>query len=805
MRKFGFLTALAALTLMAAGCKGNGSDAALFRQGEDTYCYIDASEHQVVFAAFDMLSSDVSKVFGSRLLLTDRKKDADIIVASSGKLKGKWETFCFKVSGSRLSVMGSDARGKAYGLLELSRMIGVSPWEWWADVTPLRRENFLLSEVDTRQQGPSVQYRGIFLNDEDWGINPWATEQFGFELADGVEMGDNPFWKGAIGPGAYEKIFQLLLRLRANAIWPAMHECTVPFYFVKGNREMAEKYAIVAGTSHCEPLMRNSASEWDVSGQGDYNYITNKDGVLDYWASRLSELDNSDNIFTIGMRGKHDGLMQGVRTLEEHKAALSEIIPAQQELLTRYIDPDITKIPQVFIPYKEVLDVYDAGLEIPDYVTLMWCDDNYGFIRRLSDEKERLRSGGGGVYYHVSYWGRPHDYLWLSSASPALVYSEMKRAYDYNARKIWILNVGDIKPAEYTIEFFMDMAWDIGSIDAANCFSHLQAWAAREFGQENAPEVAEVMQEYYRLANFRKPEFTGWSRVEESGYPRGISPVFRSEYNERAGGELTRRIEDYRNLAARVKALSGRIPAERSSAFFELVEYPVLGAAAINVKWLGHQMAGDASLGRAQAGAWQQESLRAYDEIQSLTDRYNALEDGKWKGIMSSAPRGLPVFEKPGAPEKYIPAAVPAYAVAYNAADADGFADKGITGLGHSFNAVPLPKGRTMEFSFAVPAAGRYTLYVGTLPNHDVDGAGMKIAVRRDGSQLAVVDYSVEGRSEKWKQNVLRGQALNTVDIAVEGASEVKISLEALSDNIIVDQVMLTLGDISFYEFPINK
>lgn len=806
MRKSGFAAIIAALAFLAAGCSGQQTDSALFRQDKDTYCYIDSSEPQVVFAAFDMLGDDVSRVFGSKLLLTDSRRDADIVVAASRSLKDRWETFCYKTSGGRLTVMGSDARGKAYGLLELSRMIGVSPWEWWADVTPERREAFMLSEVDTRQQGPSVQYRGIFPNDEDWGINPWATANYGFELVDGVSMSDNPRWKGALGPQVYEKIFQLLLRLRANAIWPAMHECTVPFYFVKGNRAMAEKYAIVVGTSHCEPLMRNSATEWDVAGEGDYNFITNSEKVLDYWSQRLAELDNSDNIFTIGMRGKHDGMMEGVRTQEEHKAALTEIIPAQQKLLTKYIDPDITKIPQAFIPYKEVLEVYDAGLEIPDYVTLVWCDDNYGYIRRLSDEAERQRSGGSGVYYHVSYWGRPHDYLWISSTSPALIYSEMKRAYDYNARKLWILNVGDIKPAEYATEFFMDMAWNINSVDPADPFAHMRTWAAREFGEENAAEVEAVMEEYYRLANFRKPEHTGWSRVEENAlYPatRGTSPVFRSEYNQNAGGELRRRIDDCRRLAGRVKALSGRIPAEKRSAFYELVEYPVLGQSAINVKWLGRQMASDATLSRTEAAAWQKVSLEAYDEIQTLTERYNTLENGKWNGIMSAAPRNLPVFAKPAAPERYVPAPAPGYAVAYNAADAEGFAGKGLPGLGHSFKAVPLGNGQTMDFSFSVPEGGRYTLLIGTLPNHDVDGQGMKIAVRRDGSRIAEVDYSVEGRSEQWKLNVLRGQALSSVEIEVESACDVNITLEAVTDNVIVDQVMLMSGKMDFYEFPV--
>jgi len=224
---------------------------------------------------------------------------------------------------------------------------------------------------------------------------------------------------------------------------------------------MADKYGIVMATSHCEPLMRNSAGEWDAKKYGQYNYLTNKDSIISYWTERLKKVGQSENIYTIGMRGVHDGQMQGVKTLDEHTKALNLIIQDQRNLLSRYVNADVTKVPQVFVPYKEVLSVYDNGLQVPDDVTLIWCDDNYGYITRLSNEQERKRKGGSGVYYHISYWGRPHDYLWLCTTSPAQIYTEMKRAWDYGAQKLWILNVGDIKPGEYDTEFFMDLAWNI--------------------------------------------------------------------------------------------------------------------------------------------------------------------------------------------------------------------------------------------------------------------------------------------------------------------------------------------------------
>jgi lysophospholipase L1-like esterase len=765
----------------------------LFAKNNTTFIYIDKNEKPVVYSAFEMLKNDVTAVFDTDLQLTDNKNRAQIIVSSSNELQGKWEAFQLDVRDKKLFITGSDARGKAYGILELSRLIGVSPWEWWADVTPPKQIVCLLSEIEKSRQSPSVQYRGIFLNDEDWGLLPWATKNFDNELIDGVRMTDNPRWKGAIAPGCYEKIFQLLLRLRANTIWTAMHECTVPFYFVKGNREIADKYGIVVGTSHCEPLMRNSASEWDVSGEGDYNFVTNRQNVLDYWAERLKELQNSENIFTIGMRGKHDGMMQGVKTLEEHKTALSQIIPAQQELLGKHINPKPGEIPQAFIPYKEVLEVYDNGLEVPDYVTLVWCDDNYGYIRRLSDEKEQLRKGGAGVYYHVSYWGQPHDYLWLASTSPALIYTEMKRAYEHNAQKLWILNVGDIKPAEYLTEFFMDMAWNIHAVDA-NVFTHLENWASREFGKQHTEAITAVMKEYYRLANIRKPEFTGWSRVEEYKLVQnryGLTPVSHSEFSP---AEIQRRISDCNALENRIVAIKKTVPDRLKNAYFELVEYPVRSASLINQKWLYRQLSDSAA------------SLNAYNLIDTLTMQYNALENGKWRGIMDSRPRDLPVFAKPEFPESKDTARYNSTqnVFAQNADNAINLKNKGIEGLGHSFSAVEMQKGQTLDFVFHIPEAGEYTLKTGAIPNHDVDGAGMKTEILLNGKIVGEQDYSVERRSETWKQNVLRGQAVGSVKLNVEQPGGIKISIKALTNHIILDQIMLMQGEMNFYEFPVK-
>lgn len=640
----------------------------LITPNKPLHVYFDEKESAVVHTAVQLFSSDMETVSGIKPMQIKQIENLSVIIGTIGKsteidqlirlkvisadkLQGKWEAFQIQVvqqeEQTLLVVAGSDSRGTAYGVLELSRLIGVSPWNWWADATPEKKSSLILPENYDNQQQPSVQYRGIFLNDEDWGLMPWSSKNY-----------EPTTRKGEIGPKTYARIFELLLRLRANLIWPAMHEVTVPFYFVKGNKEMADKYGIVVGTSHCEPLMRNSAGEWDKQKYGEYNYLTNKVNICSYWEERLKETQNSENFYTIGMRGVHDGQMEGVKTLDEHTTALNQVIKDQRQLLSKYINTDVTKIPQAFVPYKEVLSVYDNGLSVPDDVTLVWCDDNYGYITRLSNPEEQKREGGAGVYYHVSYWGRPHDYLWLSTTQPALIYSEMKRAWDYNARKLWVLNVGDIKPAEYNMEFFLDMAWNIQSVSSNTVNLHLENWLSREFGSKVSQKVAPLMNEYYRLANIRKPEFMGWSRVEEASVKGGKTPVIDTEFNPFAfGDEIKRRVDCYSSIARKVSSIGNLIAPDKKDAYFQLVEYPIRGAAEMNRKLLFAQKARlYAKYQLPVANEYAELSRKAYQTICELTQHYNQeIQSGKWNGMMDMQPRKLPVFQPSDLPGEVLP------------------------------------------------------------------------------------------------------------------------------------------------------
>ena len=739
------------------------------------------SEKLVVRTSLEMLGRDIRTVLSATTELND--KVGAIVVGTVGQsnlinetgidlsaLKNKKQAFLLTVSqDGKLVVAGSDSHGTAYGILEISRLLGVSPWEWWADVTPEKRETFRLSSKFRELQSPSVEYRGIFINDEDWGLMPWGNQTY--------EPSDV---KGEIGPRTNERIFELLLRLRANTYWPAMHECTLPFFLTKGTREMAKKYGIFVGASHCEPMACNAAGEWSRRGKGVYDYVNNSPAVYKFWEDRVKEVAGQEILYTLGMRGVHDGKMQGAKTVEEQKAVLDRVPADQRGLLEKYVNKEVTQVPQVFIPYKEVLDIYHAGLQVPEDVTLMWCDDNYGYIRHFPTAVERARKGGNGVYYHVSYWGRPHDYLWLGTMSPSLIYQQMKLAYDQGIQKMWILNVGDIKPAEYQIELFMDMAWNLDKVSSEGVTVHLKHWLERELGTSCAKAVLPVMQEHYRLAHIRKPEFMGNTREEEN------NPIYRVvkdlPWSER---EINERLNAYDELSETVEKAASKVPVDRQSAYFELVKYPVQAAAQMNRKLLYAQLA------RHDKVDWEK-SDAAYDSIAALTQHYNSLENGKWNRMMDFKPRKLPVFNRVERKAAAAPMIADRKAACqWNGADAKKGNAVVCEGLGYEGKAAEIRKGDALTFYFGNLKTDLLEVDIRLLPNHPVQGDKLRISVSLDGAEPEVIAYETEGRSEEWKENVLRNQAIRKIVLPVSGKKSHQLVIKALDEGVILDQIML--------------
>lgn len=735
------------------------------------------NEQPIVQTAIELVQRDYKAVFSDSLHRTTDISASISVMTDASIFKGKKQAFRISVTPNhQLQIVGSDAHGTAYGLMELSRLIGVSPWEWWADAIPVKRDSFELPADYINEQSPSVEYRGIFINDEDWGLMPWSSEHFEPELG-----------KGVIGPRTNARIFELMLRLRANYYWPAMHECTVPFFLTKGNREMAQKYGIFIGGSHCEPMATSTAGEWGRRGKGDYDYVNNAPAVQLFWEERLKEVADQPILFTLGMRGVHDSQMRGAKGVEEQKKVLQRVIGDQRSMLARYINKDITKVPQVFIPYKEVLDVYNAGLEVPDDVTLMWCDDNYGYIRHFPTAEECMRKGGNGIYYHVSYWGRPHDHLWLCTFHPALIYQQMSEAYERGIQRMWILNVGDIKPCEYQMELFLDMAWDMEKVKKQGIKEHIQQFFQREFGRKMAKELVPVMLEHYRLSHIRKPEYLGNTRTEEARTSSWTVvkdlPWSRTTINER--------LADYQILSDGVEQLASRVLPIKQDAFFQLVKYPVQAAYQMNLKMLKAQLA------RHGEATWT-ESDAAYDSIVSLTRIYNTgiHNQGKWHRMMDHQPRRLTVFEPVDRTKVSTPLLADCKPIAHwNAMECTQGAPISCELLGYEGRAAKIEKGQSVYFDFSnnkQSLVDSVEVELRLLPNHPIiDGTQLRVAVTIDKQEPTIIHYETQGRSEEWKENVLRNQAIRRVAFPIKKKEKHRIMLKALDEGIVLDQVYL--------------
>ncbi|WP_308991322.1 glycosyl hydrolase 115 family protein [Mariniflexile litorale] len=617
---------------------------------------IDKKDAKVVEIAADILARDIHHISNKTIEINTVGKFS-IIAGTLGKskwidglvskqkidisqVKGKWETYKievvenpFKGIEKALVIVGSDRRATAYGLLEVSRMLNVSPWEWWADVTPDKKEELILS-IHTKIYGePSVKYRGVFLNDEDWGLQRWAALNYEPETGD-------------MGPKTYAKVFELLLRLRANTIWPAMHRSTKPFYSYPENKQVADDYAIVIGTSHAEPMLSNINTEWNHETMGEYRYDTNSEVIKNLFKKRVKETAKFENIYTTGMRGEHDSpMIVGEDDTDQQVKLLEKIITDQRAILKQETKKNPNTIPQAFVPYKEVLTYYQNGLNLPEDITLVWTDDNYGYIRQLSTPDEQKRKGGAGVYYHTSYWGRPHDYLWLNSTNPVLMWEEMSKAYEFKSRDLWILNCGDIKPHEYNIELFLDMAWDMKPFEkSVSVKEHMKTWATREFGAHIASETTNLLFENNRLSYIRRPEFMAWSEVEPVT-KAGETTLTQYHY----GDEVTCKINAYEIIVETAERLYKKVPENRKAAFYQLVYYPVIGASKLSEKWLYfYKNKFVSQQGKLSANFYSEQSENAYNRILKETDYYNkTLAEGKWNHIMTMQPRFLPVFSKP--------------------------------------------------------------------------------------------------------------------------------------------------------------
>lgn len=608
----------------------------------------DASDAAVVKRAAELFAADVEAVTGRYPRVTSAAGETGpaVIVGTVGgsalirrlseagkidtaPLEGAWERYLIQTVANPLPgirkalvIAGSDRRGAAYGLFTLSELIGVSPWYWWADVPVKKHAALHVDAPPTYSQTPSVRYRGIFLNDEDWGLTPWASQTFEPE-------------RGNIGPRTYAKVCELLLRLKANYLAPAMHPVSTSFNQIPENKLVADTFAIVMGSTHCEPLLLNTASEWDTQTMGPWNYDKNKEGINRVLTQRMRENSPYENVYTLALRGLHDGAMSTTLPMHEKVRMLQQALLDQRQILAENIDRPVETVPQAFTPYKEVLEIYSNGLELPDDITIVWPDDNYGYMKRLSGVREQRRTGRSGVYYHVSYLGVPHSYLWFSTTPPSLMYEELRKAYDTTADRLWLVNCGDLKGSEMQVSLFLDMAWDIGRFTADNVVSYPARWLAGIFGEAYYDRLEAMTREHLRLAFPRKPEYMGWG-YHWNRFDHNCEQLTDTDFSFTNYDEAPRRLEAYRKLGARAEALLHEIGDEARPAFYQLVYYPLRGAELMNRMTLGGQRnRWYARQGRAATNAVRDEVQRCYDSLQVITRGYNSLLGGKWNHMMS--------------------------------------------------------------------------------------------------------------------------------------------------------------------------
>jgi hypothetical protein len=563
----------------------------------------------------------IEKSFLIRQLVQQKKINVD-------KIKSRWEAFQFQTIShpfkgidNALIIAGSDRRGAAYGTLELSQQIGVSPWYWWADVPVKKKIALYIKNGVIIRDAPKVKYRGIFINDEAPAFSGWAKEKF-----------------GGVNHLVYEKMFELILRLKGNYLWPAMwgnafnDDDTL-------NPILADQYGIVMGTSHHEPMLR-AQQEWKRYGKGKWDYDSNEVVLKDFWRKGIQNMGSHESIVTVGMRGDGDKPMtQGTAT-----ALLERIVSDQRKIIEEVTAKPASQTPQLWALYKEVQDYYDKGMRVPDDVTLLLCDDNWGNIRKLPRLNEKPRKGGYGIYYHFDYVGGPRNYKWLNTNPIARTWEQMHLAYEYNVRNIWIVNVGDLKPMEFPISFWMDYAWNPEKIDAADLQNYTQQWAAQQFGNQYAVEIADIISKYTKYNGRRKPEL-----LDANTY---------SLLNYDEAGRVT---QDWIDLLTKAEHINNELPAEYRDAYFELVLHPV--RACENLQELYITVARNryealTKLPGVNQHADMAKQLYIKDSLISVD--YNNIANGKWNHMMDQTHIGYTYWQQPPRqkmPEvKYLPA-----------------------------------------------------------------------------------------------------------------------------------------------------
>jgi len=623
----------------AAVCESAVHDALpLIEDGRPAQILADANDFPGVLRAVRELQGDLAAVSGTQpALSTDAAKGKTaIIVGTLGRsaridrivrekridtrgVQGTWEGYLLQVVehpepgiDRALLIAGADKRGTIFGIYELSRRIGVSPWHWWADV-PVPKRNALHVAPGRFVDAPQVKYRGIFINDEDPALGGWMKAKFG-------------------GPNHkfYEHVFELILRQKGNFLWPAMWGRAI-YDDDPRSPELADEMGVVLGTSHHEPMARAHV-EWERHGKGPWDYTKNADNLRAFWRQGIERMGGNENVVTVGMRGDGDEAMSEGTAI----SLLERIVADQRKIIADVTGKPAQQTPQVWALYKEVQDYYDQGMQVPDDVTLLFADDNWGNIRRLPELSDDVsgksrRTGGYGVYYHFDYVGTTRNYKWLNVTQIERTWEQMNLAHAYGARQLWVVNVGDIKPMEFPISFFLDQAWNPEAMTLDAMTAYPARWAGEQFGAQHAQEIGDLLTRYTQYSARRTPELTD------------------ADTWDLASGEADRVEAEWNSLIARVEAVKRELPVEAHDAFFQLLEYPVLALANLNSMYIAQaKNHRDAAQGLASANHWADEVKRRFERDAELQRIYEQdIAGGKWPHMMSQLRIGYTSWQQP--------------------------------------------------------------------------------------------------------------------------------------------------------------
>ena len=709
----------------------------------DTVTY-DPHDWKGVRMAVENLRQDLKAVTGSA--------NAPVVVGTVGKsklarkykpqskeLQGKWEQYLIFTDKDKLVILGSDKRGTIFGIYELSRQIGVSPWYWMADA-PIQKHEQLFAKSGIYTDGePKVKYRGLFINDEWPSFGTWCNNQF-----------------GGINSKAYARIFELMLRLKANYFWPAMWDSRFneddPL-----SPQLADDMGIVMGTSHHEPMMRAHKEYVNRKESiGAWDYATNKANLDKFFEEGLERNKAYDNLITIGMRGDGDVAM-GNGDDEENMKTLKDVVDGQREIIERVYKKPASEVPQLWAIFTEVQRYYDAGFTVPDDVTLLFCDNNWGYIRRTGPEKEQARKGGMGMYYHIDMNGGPWNDRWVNTTTAAKIREQLNLAYQTGIDRIWIINVGDLKPKEMPIDFIMHYAWNPDDYPADKIDQYMVDWARSIFGGEYAREIADIVTEYSKMNLERKPEV---QRV-------GIYSV--------ETGEAQRMFNRWDELEKRTLSLSKKMPAEMQDAFYQLVEYPAVASAGVAKIYLAATLGDSITM------------QTLFERDKQMTDKYNkVIAGGKWDGMMLDKHIGYRMWSMPNEntlPQVAKPSDKTGITASETAIMAHDYTRRTATddarwvflpGLGRgkgnmgiepvTAKSRPLGDGATLEYDINFSQSGKQKLALGILPTNDVNPArGLRIGIRIDNGQMQTIDARqgyVDTFNEYTNENIARSKVL---------------------------------------------